>query len=184
MTRPLLLATQILLGALLAAGPASAVVAPPMIAEGTPFPIARAALAKSGIVPVPVLRGGAKCGKTGCPRPEPIACYGSLGQCRWVFADRANDALYLVDVFVLRRPHAPPVEDYLGIRFATPDELGWEDITVVLPSGARRRFRPPPPPKGPPPQPPTPLCSDVPPHTLPCWVKPPPDYRGGSARRR
>lgn len=162
------------------AAAADAASAPPPIAYGSPFSMARAELATAGFVPARIVwraRGrdcgdGAKCWATG-----PVYCYVALGVCRWLFVNRANNALYFVDTSKLPRlDGSVPLGEYRAMWLATQGELEWHNIEIVLPNGVHRRFVQPPR-RPPPPEPPTPLCSQVPPHTLPCWVKPPPGYR-------
>jgi hypothetical protein len=157
------------------AATAGAALAPPPIPEGIPFNTARAELAKAGFVPARIVSSHSeRCG-TGC-QSRPAACYYSAGYCRWLFVDRSNNALYFVDVSEeYRRDGSALPRSYGGISFADRAGLEVLNVEIVLPNGAHRRFAPPEP--KPTPEPPTPLCSQVPPHTLPCWVKPPAGYR-------
>lgn len=160
-----------------AAATAAAALAPPPIASQTPFRTARAELAKEGFVPARLVSTREGCGAAACRALRPVSCYRSLGVCRWLFVDRASNALYFVDVSAEEgRDGSIGVQPFQRIWLAEREELEWQRIEVVLPNGVHRRFVPPPP-EPPPPERSTPLCSEVPPHTLPCWVKPPADYR-------
>ena len=172
--RPFVVLVAVALLAL--AGTAHAGSAPPSIASGTPFASARADLAKAGFAPVGIVSPRDDCRGVACRRPRPVDCFRSRSVCVWLFANRTDNALYSVEVFVEQRRDGSVAHFFEGIGLPDREYLEWRRVELVLPNGVHRRFAPPPP-KPPPPEPPTPLCSEVPPDTLPCWVKPPAGYR-------
>lgn len=154
-------------------GAATSPLQTPRIAKGASFSLARAQLAKAGIIPARLLQVGNNCGgeSFACDRPGRLFCAADIEICYWLFARRGDDALFLVTV---------SLDEFQSIKRAPIAFLKREDVTVILPSGVRKRFASPPyqaPFKPSPPEPPIPLCSAAPAHTQPCWVKPPADYR-------
>lgn len=163
------------------AAASDAAVAPPRIAADTPFRGARAQLAKAGFIPAQIVSPRENCDGAACRTPHPVDCFRSRSVCLWLFVNRADNALHIVEVFVEQRQDGSTARHLFdSIRPADRDYLEWRRVELVLPNGDHRRFIPPPP-KPPPVDPPTPLCSEVPAHTLPCWVKPPAGYRGPAA---
>ena len=156
------------------AGAAGAAQTPaPQIPVGVPFKVAQERLARAGIVPARIVRMGAFCGgeQMACGPLPHIVCGNWYDYCRYLFVRRSDNIFLFVDT---------RADDFYEIRPASRAALREIDLEIILPSGQRRRFDPPPykPPETPPrPEPPAPLCSEVPPHTLPCWVKPPAGYR-------
>jgi hypothetical protein len=168
----IVLAAAILLACVVSA--AEAAPAPPTFEPRTSFRTARAELAKAGFVPLRIVSPREGCRGAACDRPRPFGYYRSLGSWRWVFADRTSHALFFVDEVVGMDRHGG-YDEFGAMYPAERETLEFFEVELVLPNGVHRRFRRPPP-KPPPPDPPTPLCSEVPPHTLPCWIKPPADY--------
>lgn len=145
---------------------------PPHIPRGTHYRVVRAHLIQAGFEPVPVLSYGPRCRGRGLAcLPERISCDGQLPVCRWLFARRSDNALFIV---FTGNPHAgPPLLDYGFFAIDRADRDSLEDLVVVLPNGKRHKFEWPRPPSK---QEWIPLCSQNG-GRIPCWVKPPADYR-------
>jgi len=156
---------------------------PPRIPVGVPFKVAQERLARAGIVPARIVRLGEFCGgeEMACEPLPHIVCGNWYDYCRYLFVRRSDNAFFFVGTrIVVFRDGSHEVGGFYEIVPASQKDLRDEDLEVILPNGQQRRFSNPPlkAPRTPPrPEPPAPLCSEAPPHTLPCWVKPPAGYR-------
>jgi hypothetical protein len=150
----------------------------PKIKPGTPYPEARARLIAAGFVPVRILRNGPSCGGAEAPCRNEKLLYGGIREpwSQWLFARRADDALFIVWTGEGVRPSSAGLDTfdaYEGIVPARLGDLRAQNLLIVLPSGRERRFANPPTRYV---EPSTPLCSETG-GVMPCWVKPPPDDR-------
>lgn len=176
----------LLIATLLAvAAPALAAEKPPQVRKNIAYSTYRAELIKSGFKPVRIVQGGwctvAKAKGESCER---IACATDRDDvCEFLFARVSDSKLFIVSTdgpIKVKHEFQPRA---FGIRAMTPHELDLDEIVAILPSGKQVAFYPGPLPV-PKELPPSPLCSEVPPGTMPCWVKPPPDYKPVPPPRR
>lgn len=156
----------------------------PQIAVGTPYPKARAELIRQGWRPVSVLDTGdgyplCEFNATICKAfPELTSCAGAgRAYCSFLYQRRKDDRYWFVTTE--GEPGDPPDMGRLKyVRSGLESRTGLQGLTILTPAGAKFKFvypkrREPVTSAPAEPEGPIPLCSDVPPGKLPCWVKPP-----------
>jgi hypothetical protein len=149
----------------------------PRFAAGASYPQVRRELAGQGFMPVRILE---RPNDLTCDIPSLLCrafpevehCTGAgRAYCNFLYRRRSDGTYWIVttegEVY-----EAADLRGLTTVSMWRADRGHLEGLVILTDRGARFRFVYTPQPNK---EPPTPLCSEVPPHTLPCWVKPPAD---------